>query len=144
MSGINGGHSLRCWLMGTKGPMYMEQCRLLGNGIRGNFYKRRDRKTKIWFITSYFFMVVLEFPFLDDFLTCVDLWKAHYDFQCFSLKLPTRFSIPLSPSDFILLEMLFVTLCLHRLNCMRWLGFGLWTTSISYIAPCFCKIMFSR
>lgn len=36
------------------------------------FYKRRERETKIWFV-SHFFLVVLEFPFLDEFLTCVNL-----------------------------------------------------------------------
>lgn len=120
----------------------VSQCRqsLLEDKITGNgshFYKRKKRKTKCWFVI-FFFLVVLEFPFLDEFLTSVNLWKANYDFQCFSLKLSTQFSILHPSSDSILLEMLYAILYLHK----EWIAngrveiWGVWITSISYIASC--------
>lgn len=80
MSGISSGHSLIPPTDGDKKdecapavqlPTFPLSDRIMGNG--GHFHKRRERETKIWFITSYFFLVVLEFPFLDVFLTCVNL-----------------------------------------------------------------------
>ena len=75
--------------------------------------QKKKKKNKM-LVCNFFFLVVLEFPFLDEFLTCVNLWKANYDFQCFSLKLSTQFSILHPSNDSILLEMLYAILYLQK------------------------------
>ena len=52
------------------------QCResLLGDRITGNgsHFTKEKKKNKM-LVCNFFFLVVLEFPFLDEFLTCVNL-----------------------------------------------------------------------
>ena len=125
--------------------IYQCQWSLSGDGVTANgshFLQKKRKKNKNLVRKSFFFLVVLEFPFLDEFLTCVNLWKANYDFQCFSLKLPTRFSILPSPNDSILLEMLHETLFTRGVNWKEWIG--IWGLDHNYLLYCLLHILIAR
>lgn len=77
----------RCWCERTdvsQECVYQYRCSLLGDKNQRKWkaltQKKRKKKNLVCNITV---LIVLEFPFLDEFLTCENLWKANYDFQYF-------------------------------------------------------------